>query len=505
MRALLLAALLAPSSALAGDLGPIPADWKNLEAPLGEEEIVGLRELGFRLEPDGKVLDLELQALDAAGLARARQLLAASQRRRRLERLRAFLATQPQDAPLSPDARRQARLLADGTLFDAVDRGEMTVRSLSRMARMDLNAVARVFDGNAAAGSASVAVTAPETAPHNRPRFPYLTAAEQRLGERLQAAAVSQLSNYERGRLILSRLNGADGTTQLPPILVEDTGMGAAKYDAIRRAVIIDRNAAITELLQGVLPVDRAGRRRELDRTDALAQALAADPDAVGRLMARNDVLVAHELTHAWQDRRDTVWRRMRRGYIPQAVPFEYEEEANLEKNLYIHDVVRGNPGAAIDPQEVENYRSMLSDYTTWLRELRETYRADSDGSVADLTRIAALARARRDAVQNIPAKSPEEQRQKARLLGRIAAGEQAISDLQAAHAARMQALKSGDVARAGQESNPALARHFLAVGTPLPVGPNRTAALNRALVYARASGDAALVEQVQSQMTPAP
>lgn len=505
MRALLLAALLAPSFALAGDLGRIPVDWNKLEAPLGEEEIVGLRELGFRLEPDGKVLDLELQALDAAGLARARQLLAASQRRRRLERLRAFLSTQPQDAPLSPDARRQARLLADGTLFDAVDRNEMTVRSLSRMARMDLNAVARVFDGNAAAGAASVAVAAPETAPHNRPRFPYLTAAEQQLGERLQAAAISQLSNYERGRLILSRLNGADGRPDLPPFLVEDTGMGAAKYDVNRRAVVIDRNAAITELMQGVLPVDLAGRRRELDRPDALAQALAANPDAISRLMAHNDVLMAHELTHAWQDRRDTVWRRMRRGHIPQAVPFEYEEEANLEKNLYVHDVVRGNPGTAIDPQELEDYRTMLTNYNRWLRDLRDTYRANTDGPVADLTRIAALARARRDAVQNIPAKSPEEQRQKVKLLARIAAGERALSDLQSAHAARIQDLRSGEVTRAGQASNPALARHFLAVGTSLPVGPNRTAALNRALVYARASGDAALVEQVQSQMTPAP
>jgi hypothetical protein len=316
---------------------------------------------------------------------------------------------------------------------------------------------------------------------------------------------VIQLSNYERGRLILSRLNGKDGRPDLPPFLVEDTGTGAAKYDAIRRAVIVDRNAAITELMQGVLPVDRAGRRRELDRPDALAQALAANPDAISRLMAHNDVLVAHELTHAWQDRRDSIWRRMRRGHIPQAVPFEYEEEANLEKNLYIHDVVRGNPGAAIDPQELENYRSMLLDYSTWLRELRETYRADTDGSVADLSRIAALTRARRDAVQNIPTRSPEEQLQKARLIARITAGERAISELQAAHSTRIENLKSGDVARAGRESNPALARHFLAVGTALPVGPNRTAALNRALLFARASGDAALVEQVQSQMTPAP
>jgi hypothetical protein len=505
MRAPLLALLLAPSLAFAGDLGVIPADWNRLEVPLGEEEIVGLREMGFRLDPDGRVLDLELKALDAAGLARARQLLAATQRRRNLERLRAFLATQPQDAPLSPDARRQAMQLADGNLFAAVSRNEMTASALSKLARMDLHAVARVFDGNAAAGAASVAVAAPETAPRNRPRFPYLTAAEQQVGERLQAAAVAQLSNYERGRLIVSRLNGADGRPDLPPFLVEETGTGAAKYDVIRRAVVIDRNAAITELMQGVLPVDRAGRRRELDRPDALAQALAANPDALSRLMAHNDVLVAHELTHAWQDRRDTLWRRMRRGHIPQAVPFEYEEEANLEKNLYIHDVIRGNPGAAIDPQELENYRSMLSDYTTWLRELRETYRADTEGSVADLSRIAALTRARRDAVQNIPAKSPEEQRQKDKLLVRIAAGERAISELQAAHAARIQGLKSGDVARAGGESNPALARHFLAVGSSLPMGPNRTAALNRALVYARASGDAALVEQVQSQMTPAP
>lgn len=498
MRALLLAAFLAPSAALAGDLGNVPANWTRQETPLGEEEIVGLRKLGFRLEPDGRVLDLELKLLDAAGLAEARRLLHASDRRQKLERLRAFLATQPPDAPLSPEARREALLLADGRLYELVQRPGMTAGALSRMARLDLNAVARVFDGNAAKGA--VAVAAPDTAPANRPRFPYLTAAEQQAGEAMRTAAAAQLSRYERGRLILSRLNGKDGSPDLPPILVEDTGAGAAMYDPVRRAVVIDREAAVTELMVGVLPVDRAGRRRELARPDALAQALAANPDVARRVMEKNDVLVAHELTHAWQDRRDSIWRRMRKGQIPQAVPFEYEEEANLEKNLYIHDVLRSNPGAQIDSMELENYRLMMSSYRDWLDALRDTYGADNDTSVRDLARIDELIQVRRDAVQKAAAQTPAEQRRKTALLLGMERGRQAIAEVQSAHATRLQAAQAGPVTQARRESNSVLALHYLEVAA-VSSDLQRSVALDMARRYAQASGDAVLIERVQSQM----
>lgn len=497
MRALLLAALLAPSAALGGDLGDIPANWNRLEVPLGEEEVVGLRKLGFRLEPDGRVLDLELKVLDSAGLAEARRLLHASDRRQKLERLRAFLATQPQDTPLSAEARREAMLLADGRLYALVDRNELTAGALSRMARLDINAVARVFDGNAARGA--VAVAAPDTAPANRPRFPYLTAAEQQAGEAMRAAAVTQLSRYERGRLILSRLNGRDGTPDLPPILVEDTGAGAAMYDPVRRAVVIDREAAVTELMVGVLPVDRAGRRRELARPDALAQALAANPDVARRLMEKNDVLVAHELTHAWQDRRDSIWRRMRKGHIPQAVPFEYEEEANLEKNLYIHDVLRANPRAEIDSQEVADYRRMMAGYNLWLARLRQTYDVGRS-NVRDLAEISDALRARRDTVRNAPAQTAKEQRQKAAMLIGMQRGERAIADLQTAHAARVQSTHSGSLAQAGREHHSIMVLYFLELATTGSES-DRSVALDNARRHADATGDAALIERVQSQM----
>lgn len=505
MRALLLAALLAPGAALAGDLGVIPVDWNELEVPLGEEEILGLRKLGFRLEPDGRVLDLELKVLDAAGLAEARRLWGASERRQKLERLRAFLATQPQGSPLSAEARREAMLLADGRLYDLVRRNELTAAALSRMARLDLNAVARVFDGNAAKGAGAVAVVAPDAAPSNRPRFPYLTAAEQQAGETMRAAAVTRLSRYERGRLILSRLNGKDGTPDLPPMLIEDAGTGAAMYDPVRRAVVIDREAAITELMQGVLPVDRAGRRRELQRPDALAQALAANPDVARRLMERNDVLVAHELTHAWQDRRDSIWRRMRKGHIPQAVPFEYEEEANLEKNLYFHDVLRANPGTDVDPQEMDDYQTMMTGYEVWLTRLRAIYQRDGSGAVRDLGEIRAALNARRDAVRNSPVRNDSERRRQAAFLLGLQRGEKALNDLESAHAARIRSSRSEPIAEARLRHNSVMALHFLEIATRTPDGPDRIIALDRARRYAQASGDATLIERVQSQTRQSP
>ena len=57
-------------------------------------------------------------------------------------------------------------------------------------------------------------------------------------------------------------------------------------------------------------------------------------PEAISAVVKDNDVVIVHELTHAWQDRRDPVFREMTRGNLPDTTPLEYEEEAYKTKKL---------------------------------------------------------------------------------------------------------------------------------------------------------------------------
>lgn len=497
MRALLLAAVLAPSPAFAA--GTEPVDWRALELPLEQAEIDGLRRLGLRLEGDGRVLDLERKALDAAGLEQARRELRAGERRMRLERLRSLLAAQPQDEPLSPAARREALGLADGELLARVTRNDRSVAALSRLASLDLSAASRVFDGSEGRGAVPVEAAGARPAP--RPRFPYQTTAEQRAGESLRAAAAAELSRLERGRLILSRLAGADGRPDLPPILVEAIGT-AARYDGARRALVLDRDVVVAELLRGSPPADFAARRREYARPDGLARALAADPAAARRVLERQDVLVAHELVHAWQDRRDGLFRQMARGGVPRAVILEYEEEAFVEKNLYLHEKLKARPGVAVEPQEMTDYLSMMSRYEQWRAELFDTYRG-FDPLSATIPKMRELQRQRLRDRRNAPAETPQAQAGKARDLLRLARGDRALSRVEEAHGARIEALRSGPIAAQTRELGLVLGRHYLRLSLSAPNAVERAVLLDKARRQAELSGDAALIEEVRSLMGP--
>jgi hypothetical protein len=363
------------------------------------------------------------------------------------------------------------------------------------MAGLEGGGAPRAFDGGGPGGAA----VAPGVG--TRPEFPYNSIEAQRAGESIRAAAAARLSQVERGRLILSRLNGRDGTPALPPFLIGDAGTATARYDVDRRAVLIDRDAAVTALLDGIPAADRAARRQALARPGALNAALAADPAAVRRLVDANDALFAHELTHAWQDRRDPLWREMRDGHVPPAVVFEYEEEANLEKNLYIDALLRADPGASVDPVELEDYRAMMRDYRQWRRELLNTYRGADGDMLKELSEVRALARSRIAELEAAPVRSDQEQRRNAESLRGMRRGARAIDGLATAHAVRIRELQSGSLLAAQRGSDRTLARHFLRVASAASSSVERSVALHKALDHARASGDAALIEQIQSAL----
>lgn len=500
MRALLLAALLLPSCAAAGEAEGTPALWNRRQPPLQEAQLEGLRKLGYRLEPDGIVMDSRLRTLGEAGLEEALRLLDAGETGLRLEHLRHLLAGEPQDRPLSAAARERALLLAGPGLSARLADPATTAGQLRAFAELDLSQVSAAFDGGAGRGGPGAVAAGPTAA---RPHLPYLTPAEQRAGESLRAAAAARLGALERGRLILSRLNGADGRPELPPILVEDIGGNPARYDYVRRALVLNRDLVVTALLANVPPADRDARRRELARPDALAAALAADPAAAARVAASNDVLLAHELTHAWQDRRDPLFRQMVRNQIPRALVLEYEEEAHVEKNLYLHELLRAAPGTYVEPDEMSDYQAMISRYDSWRNLMIRRYRSLNEASVADFEQLVGMQQQRLLEAQAAPEKTLRDQRVRAANIGRLNAGAAALNRVRNEHAIRMTNLGLNE--RSAVESGFAsvMARHELHLALSATNFVLRSVSIGRARRFAQASGDEALQREIDSRFPP--
>ncbi len=501
MRALLLAALLFPSGAVASASDGTPAFWNRREPPLQDAQIEGLRKLGYRLDSDGVIMDPSLRTLNEAALTEALRLLDAGETGLRLEHLRLLLSGEPQDQPLSATVRERALILATPSLAARLADPATTAGQLRSLAELDLSKVSAAFDGGAGRSAPGVVATGPTAA---RPHFPYLTPEEQRVGESLRAAAATRLSALERGRLILSRLNGANGSPDLPPILFEDIG-NPARYDYARRALVLDREIAVTALLHGVLPVDHGARRRELSRPNALVAALAANPDAVTRIANRHDVLIAHELTHAWQDRRDPLFRQMVRNQIPRALVLEYEEEAHVEKNAYLNELLQTMPGSYVEPEEYRDFQSMHLNYRAWLESLHEEYRSREIANAADLGELVGMQQQRLADVQAIPAPTPKEQRARAARIGRLSAGAAMLERVRAEHSARMAAFETNERAAISAGYARVMARHELQRALNAPNFIERSVSIARARRFAQASGDEALQREIDSHFPPQP
>jgi len=502
MRPLLLAfALTLPSAAPAAPVAAArspQADWRS---EVTDERVkAGLTTIGWRLEDDGRALDPKTKApATKTDLDRAVLNLRQDARRAALEAVNLML--DPNREPQLTDGARLAMLAQDlpPGLAKAVLDPKSDLAKTRAMAAAELDAVASYFDGSRTMAERQAAAQ-PVSAgtPGPRANLPYYTPQENSVGDKLRASAAAEIGRDPFGKVILSRLNGKNGRPDLPPVLIEDqNGPVVAQYDFRRGAIVLDREGVVSSIVGAEPPAMRAALRSALSTRAALLAYLDAHPEAVSIVVKENDVVLAHELTHAWQDRRDPIFREIARGNLPAAQPLEYEEEAYKTKNLYLRSKLMHDPASVKMDAEFRDYTLMTHGVGSWTQELltgiedASPARAMSAKS-ARAVEAERLARARKRAVT-----TSDEQQAKALDLQALTRGGRQLAELERAHARRMVALDA-EIRREQTDSYKRLGSYYLVQALTAPRAPDRSVFLDKAGRYAQASGSKELMEEVR-------
>ena len=290
----------------------------------------------------------------------------------------------------------------------------------------------------------------------------------------------------------------ADGKPDLPPIVIEDQGGGvAAQYDYRRGAVVLDRESVVAAVVATVPPRRASALRASLSTRAALLAYLESHPEAVGAVVKDHDVLIVHELTHAWQDRRDPIFREMARGNIPDVQPLEYEEEAYLTQNLYLRSKLANDPASVKMGRELDDYILLGHGLEAYRGSLASDLETASPARAHSLRSIHAIETERIQRTRNRPVQTAEEQQAKALDLAALSRGRRELAELERAHVRRMAALKAA-VDKDKTDRYKLLGSYYLVQGRTAQRATDRSAWLDQAERYAKASGSAALIDEVR-------
>ena len=471
----------------------IQADWRRDGVDDRVKQALIVK--GWRLEDDGRALDPKTKAPATKAVLEKTVLdLRQDARRAALETAGFLLAS---GKPLTPEQRGRVEAMAEDlppALASALLDPKSDMAKVKTLAGTELDSVAAYFDGGRTlADRRAAAQPVAAGTPGARVDLPYFTADEKAVGEKLRAAASSEIGRDPFGKTVLSRLGN-----DLPPIVIEDqNGPVVAQYDFRRSAVVLDRAGVVDSIVGAAPPKDRAALRKSLaSRADQLAH-LAAHPDAVTAVVKDNDVLLVHEFTHAWQDRRDPVFREMARGNLPDAQPLEYEEEAYKTKNLYIHSKLKNAPASVKMDGEFSDYVHMNHGRESWKQELFRTLSETSPARALPAQTVLEFQAARAQKARGRTAATADDQQNKALDILTLTRGEKQLAELSTAHAARMKALDAElDAAKSGAYE--VLGNYYLVQALAAERSTDRSARLDQAERYAKAAGDEALLQKIR-------
>lgn len=491
------AAFAAPGPTVA--LAQVPADWRRDVTV--EREQAALKAQGWRLEDDGRAISPKTKAPVTRGeLIKAVTDLRNGARRAALERVNLMLESgRPLDSEELAVVNSLAADLPPG-LVKALNDPKSSPASLRAMADGDLAKIAAYFDGSRTLSDRQAAA-APVRAVEGGKRadLPYLSIDEQKLGDSLRAATVKAISADPYGRTVLARLNGADKKPDLPPILIGELGQAVAVYDARRQAVVVDREILLTSVVEDAPPAQRAALRSSLSAKGALQAHLIANPSAVAAFARKNDAVMVHELTHAWQDRREPVLREIARGNLPDAQILEYEEEAYITKNLYIHSKLKHDPASVREDEEFADYISMAHGLKSWSAALTAELTKKSPAFAMSSASAAKIQRARLTRTIARAVGSQDEQRDKALDLVGLSRASLSLDSMSSRMKLRLAPLQDA-ASKTSVERLTILTTYYLGQASRAPNAIERSVRLDKAERYARASGDKALIDAVMKE-----
>ena len=475
--------------------------------PLSEQERSDLVLSGCRLDGASRhVLCLpDKKPLDRLDMAR-RLGGSMGERSNALERLGVILQDAGSGAALPADARAKIEALdqADPGAIPAALRSELLAPKAAALARArsDWQSAyldsTRFWDGRIPLkDQLDTAVPLPKDwRPQADPKF--FDDGEKKVSALLQRAAAKRIARFPTGARLLAHFEDARGTLDLPaihvlPIASDMAGNYQGGQIAVSRGDLLDS-------LSGGDAARRAALARRLKTSRELAAYLAAHPALVDRYLAQNEGTLVHELTHAWQNRRDRVWGEQARGNVPGGDWAEDEHEAFLTEMLFLNDKLKADPlDKNVDEDSLRRYTQLALDFDRWRDEITQEYFEDFPASASSVETAREIQAERASAARRLMGESLYKLVYEGAKLVGLELGSQTIDAFSAGYSARMSAFLKNEYPAFRRQASGVLARRRLAAALARKPGQERQILLGEAADFAKTAQDPALSARIEA------
>jgi hypothetical protein len=350
----------------------------------------------------------------------------------------------------------------------------------------------RFFDGQKTVLDRAYAAVPGLRIPALQAKTPYFDDPEKRLGAALAEDAAELLKANPVGREILDRLRDGSGKPRLPAMLVLRLGSGDGKeYDRAGAvcipgdpgSVIISYGTAVAATRQAlkealaasgnkVSDQDRKTFDAGLDQPSRLAGLLLDMPELRRFVLSKLEGTLAHELTHAWQFRRDRSSVETSLGNLPGVILIENEHEAARVQLRYLHEELKTGRSKDLRTFDLDSYQLLLTDYDRWRDDISRNYLSMFPASAASYKTVAGLQAERSGALKRLLASRLMQEGvlgvldRSLSLLG-LDRGSEALGSDETEHAKRTRAFLSETYPSIRTEGGHLLAQRHRSAGRP--------------------------------------
>ncbi|MCX5797135.1 MAG: hypothetical protein NTY77_16715 [Elusimicrobia bacterium] len=499
----------------APDLARYRAPFDFHKESLNDEEKDGLLYAGNRFDEDtGHILSLQSkQPLTVLDIEVSRRNTLLGQKDAILAKLSLLLSQQEPGKPLSPQAQTQVKALVDAypgalppSLVKTLTTPGLSASSLHADAAQAYEASTRFFDGQNTlkdwVGNALPVKAEPTSAYAAKV---YFDDTEKRLGQTLRASVADELMKNPVGRELLDHFRDRKGELDLPHFLILRIDPKAmAVYSSSNKSVVFNQRIIEDALMDGVPAKDQPKLRRELADSKKFAAYLLAHPEAFQKAVAANGTTFLHELTHAWQDRREGLMGEGDRGNVPGVNAIENEHEAFLMEVRWLHARLLADPKSAAKDEMLDSYRQFLANPDLWRNDITQRYLANWPQSSADFPTALQLQEQRVGVARKFMGEGLHQRLVQAiKLLG-YQRGTEEMKKSESAARKRVAEFDKTVYPQMRQEGMRGLAELFLSLAREAEDADDRKEALKQAEGYAQELNDKELQRRVE-ELRPKP
>ncbi len=231
--------------------------------------------------------------------------------------------------------------------------------------------------------------------------LPAYNARENFINHSLQKQVIAKLSRNPEGRKVLKRLK-VNGKIVLPPIFVLETRNSGAFYQWTPQG---DRVVLNADYVFEGLP----NKKKLISDFRAGNRYLAKHPEALKGYLEKYDNVLAHELTHAWQERKDHLSSLASANLLPGRDYIEEEKEAFLTEARYLSYAALKNPKKAMErPYFYGRVLPFLHNPRQFSDSIQDSYMSLYGSNVATFKTAEKIAREQKEIDKNLAALPPE-------------------------------------------------------------------------------------------------